>query len=39
VHWCDPATVAERATAAATAVLTEVAAGVTTYRESPLAPE
>jgi 8-oxo-dGTP pyrophosphatase MutT (NUDIX family) len=39
VHWCDPATVAERATAAATAVLSEVAAGVTTYRESPLAPE
>ncbi|WP_304523486.1 NUDIX hydrolase [Aeromicrobium sp. Leaf350] len=39
VHWCDPATIGERATAAATEVLAAVTTGVTPYREAPLAPE
>ncbi|GAA1727377.1 NUDIX hydrolase [Aeromicrobium alkaliterrae] len=39
VHWCDPATVHERATAAAAQVLDAVAAGTPTYRESAPAPD
>ena len=39
VHWCDVATIGEKATAAATEVLASVAAGVASYREAPLAPE
>lgn len=40
VEWCDPATIRERATAAATELLESVADGtVTPYREAPLAPE
>jgi 8-oxo-dGTP pyrophosphatase MutT (NUDIX family) len=40
VEWCDPATVRERATAAAVELLTAVENGdVAPYREAPLAPE
>ncbi len=39
VHWCDEATVRERATAAAIEVLDAVKAGIPPYREAPLAPE
>lgn len=40
VHWCDPASVRARATAAATELLAALAAGdVPPYREAPLAPE
>lgn len=39
VHWCDVATIGEKATAAATEVLASVAAGVASYREATLAPE
>ncbi len=40
VHWCDPATVHERATAATTELLDAVAGGpLPPYREAPLSPE
>jgi len=40
VHWCDPETVHEKATAAAIELLDAVAGGdLATYREAPLAPE
>ncbi|MFT4187922.1 MAG: NUDIX hydrolase [Aeromicrobium sp.] len=37
VHWCDPATVRERATAATIELLEALDAGVPAYRESPQA--
>lgn len=40
VHWCDPATVAERATAATIDLLTTINDGqVPPYREAPQSPE